>query len=962
MVCIKPRSPSPALLASLAGMKQFLAVAVLAALASAADAETPRWTAVISPAGAVRIERDGKECGTMTPGLFEVPWQFATMGGGKAGDAPKDGVHHGQIHAPGGGVVDVELRATEEAEGMRLEYRLTPQKEMKLNSLNVTLTLPSPLWAGGQFEADGKGNALPAMFKEAQVYAKPTKSLKIAPPGGTALRLDFAGPDHVLVQDDRQWGEMFSVRIESPNAPGTWPAGQTMALAFTLGAEGGLKVEEDKPVTITAGAEWLPLDVDLDIEAGSALDFSRAIPRHAPAGRYGRVIATRQGKFAFEKRATPSRFYGVNFCFTAQYLSHEMADRLADRLARLGYNAVRIHHYESTLVEHGPGGPRLKAEPLDQLDYFFAALKQRGIYVTTDLFVSRPVALADIYEGETGMIGMDEFKMAVHVNDRAFENYKTFARALLDHENPYTKLRYADDPALAWLSLVNEDCPGNFISTLKGKLHDDCQRAWNRWLAARYPDRESLSRALGNLKGDQDPAKGTVPLASIYGRLPAVIAFNTFLAEVERDFFERTRRFLRDELHCKALLTDCNAWSNPVQLQAVRGTFDYVDDHFYVDHPQFMERPWSLPSRCANTSPIAGGATGGRSCAFTRVFGKPFTITEFNYASPGRFRGVGGILTGAMGAVQDWDGLWRFAYSHSRENVERPGAMNYFDMAADPLNQAAERASLCLFLRGDLRPARHAVAIASEPDGLLKQTNTSRDKTPAWHGMAWLTRVGWLLGGETKATRNDLPLAFSGSETNLFASAMETTLLDTFRERGWLPKNNRTDFKKNTFQSETGEVTIDAAENILTLDTARTAGGFAPAGKRIETRAATIEIVETDATVWVSSLDSKPITASQRLLITHLTDLQNSGTRYGDRNRQILMAWGQLPHLVRAGCATVTLRLKNADRAKVYTLAVNGKRLGEVAASVKEGGALSIPLSVNADGKARMLYEVEIAR
>jgi hypothetical protein len=921
---------------------------VLAALAIAADAETPRWAVVVSPSGAVRVDRDGKEFGSLTPALFEVPWQFATMGGGSGGEPPKDGVHRGQIRAASGGVVDTELRKTAEAAGVRLEYRLTPRNEMKLNSLNVTLTLPTSLCAGGKFVADGREDALPVMFKSAQLHAKPTKSLRIAPPGGGVLRLDFAEPAQVLVQDDRQWGETFSVRIESPNASEMWPAGRTMTLAFTLGAEGGLKVEEDKPVTITAGAEWLPLDVDLDIEAGSALDFSRVMPRHAPAGKFGRVIATRQGKFAFEKRATPARFYGVNLCFSAQYLPHELADKLAERLARLGYNAVRIHHYESELVERGPGGPRLKADKLDQFDYLFAALKQRGLYVTTDMFVSRPVALADIYEGESGNIGMDEFKMAVHVNDRAFENYKAFVRALLGHENPYTKLRYADDPALAWLSLVNEDCPGNFISGLKGNLRDDWQRAWNRWLAARHPGHELL-------RG------GNAPFQNVYAHSPSTTLFNAFLAEVERDFFERTRCFLRDELRCNALLTDCNAWSNPVQLQAVRAGFDYVDDHFYVDHPEFIERPWQLPSRCANTSPIAGGATGGRHCAFTRVFGKPFTITEFNYSGPGRFRGVGGILTGALGAVQDWDGLWRFAYSHVRENLARPGAMNYFDLAGDPLNLAAERASLCLFLRGDLQPAKHAVALASEPKQLLAQTHTSRDNTPSWHGMAWLTRVGWRLG-ETKPAKNELALPFTGSETNLFASGMVTTILDTFRERRWLPAGNRTDFKKNTFQNENGEVTIDAAENILKLDTARTAGGFAPAGKHIKTRAATIEIVETDATVWVNSLDGKPIMASKHLLITHLTDLQNSGTRYGDRNRQILQSWGQLPHLVRAGSAIVTLRLKNANHAKVHSLAVNGKRLGEVAVSAKEGGTLSIPLSVSADGKARMLYEVEIAR
>ena len=327
-------------------MKHLSFVAALAVLAVTACAEVPQWSAVVSPAGAVRIERDGKEFGTLTPALFEVPWQFATMSGGKAGELPVDGMRHGLIHAPGGGVVEVELRATADPAGLRLEYRMTPRKEMKLNSLNVTMTVPSAFLAGGQFTADGKAGVLPVMYKEAQVYAAPTKSFKLTPPAAAALRLDFATPAHVLLQDDRQWGEMFSVRIEPPNVSGTWPAGKTATLAFTLGADGGMRIEEDKPVTITAGAEWLPLDVALDVEAGSALDFSQAIPRHAPAGRYGRVVATRQGKFAFEKRATPARFYGVNFCFTAQYLSHEMADRVAERLARLGYNAVRINHYE----------------------------------------------------------------------------------------------------------------------------------------------------------------------------------------------------------------------------------------------------------------------------------------------------------------------------------------------------------------------------------------------------------------------------------------------------------------------------------------------------------------------------------------------------------------------------------------------------------------------------------------
>ena len=158
-------------------------------------------------------------------------------------------------------------------------------------------------------------------------------------------------------------------------------------------------------------------------------------------------------------------------------------------------------------------------------------------------------------------------------------------------------------------------------------------------------------------------------------------------------------------------MSNANSWTYFVTDQGARTVYDYVDDHFYVDHPQFLEQSWRLPSRCPNTSPIADGATGGRSKAFTRLFNKPFTITEYNYSGPGRFRGVGGILTGALGAIQGWDGIWRFAYSHSREAMFKPSRMGYFDLASDPLSQAAERASLCLFLRGDLPTATNRVAL-----------------------------------------------------------------------------------------------------------------------------------------------------------------------------------------------------------------------------------------------------------
>ena len=129
-------------------------------------------------------------------------------------------------------------------------------------------------------------------------------------------------------------------------------------------------------------------------------------------------------------------------------------------------------------------------------------------------------------------------------------------------------------------------------------------------MAARYPDRHSLAAALGNLADKQDPARGTVPLPSIRGQGPGVITFHAFVADVQWRFFDRTRTFLRDEMRCQTLLTDCNGWTHPVQVQAVRSRFDFVDDHFYVDHPQYLSHVRLPPSRSGNANAVAGGGLG----------------------------------------------------------------------------------------------------------------------------------------------------------------------------------------------------------------------------------------------------------------------------------------------------------------------------------------------------------------
>ena len=572
---------------------------------------------------------------------------------------------------------------------------------------------------------------------------------------------------------------------------------------FRAGTDGSLA--KPKKVTLAAGEDWLPFAATPGVKKGSALDFASVCGIDAPAGKYGNVVV-RNGHFEFEKRpGVQQRFYGVNLCFNANYVDYADAKAFADRLAHLGYNAIRIHHYERTLTEGSKDGTTINPNRMKQLDGLLAACAESGLYVTTDLFVSRNVPWRAIGQDRDGIVPMDIYKAMVRTNEAAYANLEAFTRALLGHVNAYTGRRWADEPALAFISLVNENNVGNHGGIKEGA-----------------------------------PRKAA--------------------ADLECAFYRRMERLLHGEIGTKALLTDMNGWTNYDEYRACRKEYDYVDNHFYVDHPHFLEQDWRLPSSCPNENPLKGHLRGAPGAGRIREQGKPFTITEWNYAGPGRYRGVGGIFTGAWAAREDWDGLWRFAWSHGDEGIVRPEKcrLGYFDMAGDPLSLASERATMCLFLRGDLA------------------------------------------AGDTKAMQ------------------------------------------------------VDSEEGSLTLVTPRTLGGFAERG-RIAAGGLTAEIGERPATVWASAVDGNPLAESSRILLTHLTDVQNTGAQYADDSLKVLLDWGGLPHLMRRGKAEIRLETKGT---KVYALRADGERCGEVPAR-RDGKCLLFTAEIARDpGSATYLYEI----
>ncbi|HEX2948751.1 MAG TPA: hypothetical protein VHV83_04160, partial [Armatimonadota bacterium] len=302
------------------------------------------WQAMIAPSGSIHLSYAGKDMGVLEPGLFEHEWRSMSIQPAPIGATVQNGVCRSKIVSPNGVSVDAVTKIEQVTNGLHLNYQLTPQKDVRLDSLHVSIPFPVASLIGGKFTADEATKPFPAEVKEAGLYSNNTKKLTLSFAAGATMELAFSTPAPTLLQDDRLWGaQTFSLRVGPQMGDGpVWPAGKTYTLDLTLTSPQGFAVDYDGPVTITANDEWLPLDTKLDIVAGSALDFSTLVPWHTPSGKYGRVIATADGKFAFENQPKmPVRFYGVNLCFSGQYLSHEEADQLATRLQRLGYNAVR---------------------------------------------------------------------------------------------------------------------------------------------------------------------------------------------------------------------------------------------------------------------------------------------------------------------------------------------------------------------------------------------------------------------------------------------------------------------------------------------------------------------------------------------------------------------------------------------------------------------------------------------
>ncbi|MDD3155800.1 MAG: hypothetical protein PHS41_13150, partial [Victivallaceae bacterium] len=563
----------------------------------------------------------------------------------------------------------------------------------------------------------------------------------------------------------------------------------------------------------------------------------------------------------------------------------------------------------------------------DKLDYLAYVCKQRGIYLTLDFFGVRNLPKGSLAAAPDYAVDHREYKALMLIDEEVMRDYESFVTNFLTHVNRYTKMAWKVDPVLAFASLANEGTI--FQSWDRGKLsRKRYEEAFERYCAERKISPEGYS-------GSPD--------------------WRDFLVEVYRVAWNRFRSLIRDRIGCRVPLTDQNYWSS-APMVLVRNQFDYVDNHFYWAHPVFPNRKFhSLPSVVMNESAISrrGGSIG--NLFPSRIFGKPFTVSEWDYVNPNSYNVEGAFLTGAYAALQDWSMLCRFQWMTDPAELKREESpIDFFRTKNDPLRVLSERAGVLFFLRGDVAASRKSYAF------LIQNGGIPEEYPAALFQLGLIGRIGSVALPGSVPRESKFTLGFYPQKESLlphYVPGIPDEDLKKLMKRKLLPED-AVNLAKEQFRSSTGEIVLDAGKEIFHVSTPRSEGCVLGGGQSSAGRFLTVVRTDIFAAFFAGSLDGEALSKSKRILLLHLTDTKNTGMTFTNADCNTCIDEGTLPLLVRRGVAEIELARAFGGDWKCYMLDLDGTRIGTLDFRSTAVGKTWLRLATDRSGKAVAAYEL----
>jgi hypothetical protein len=432
----------------------------------------------------------------------------------------------------------------------------------------------------------------------------------------------------------------------------------------------------------------------------------------APAGALGR-IARDGDRLLYGGR--PIRLWGLNLTFAATAPEPRLADRRAAFYSKYGVNSVRLHKFAD-----GPGWAGIQSaescvsfdpEALDRMDYQVSRLKEAGIFLTLSAHFGTlrlgpgdrdAVPFLDefgSFEGDRNRIATPH--SAIHYSPELQDLHIRQMVNLLEHENPYTGMTYAEDPAIAFVEVINEQSILFYTSTAPLKqsptLRRQAAERFSDWLRREYGNHEGLVRAWGRRAldsfadqgfpavGEHLDRRNILPIGTPYFwaseqldgsqrfRRQRLLDTARFLYGLQNEFYARYVAALREAgYEGEVLGSNWQAGHGVSHLYNLHSDalVGAIDRHNYFGGARGRDE-----STFNNASMLRRAGSAMLSSGLQQVFDRPFMLSEWIHVWPNEWGVEGPAIIGAYGmGLQGWDVSYLFQNADDGEFSDRLGA------------------------------------------------------------------------------------------------------------------------------------------------------------------------------------------------------------------------------------------------------------------------------------------------
>jgi hypothetical protein len=898
--------------------------------------QTAPFTAYADGRGEVVLSRGGEEYLRFNWALWGPGWAWTGLDGEVKAQG---GIAAGQLSGKMGGTqapVKIGFRAEKVGpRTLKISYSTRVEADTALTLIIAQMT-PGKSFEGREAKVSAQGGdksvAIPFAMRG---LGEKVQRVQLSDAVGRASTLRFEPP--IDIQSDGSARIVLAKDALKANEP------RAVAITIELPEDvqwyAGASEIPDEPGLST----WYPWRASSDT-AGSVLgldEWSRE-----PAGRFGRV--SRRGSQLIYNNA-PLKLWGVNLSYGSTAPEKALADKRAAFYKKYGVNAVRLHKWADGSGWAGilSDGSATEFEPaaLDRFDYQVAKLKDAGIFLnisanfgTLKLGAKEKAAVPWMEELGAMRDGRIETPhSAIHYSPELQDVQIAQVVNLLKHKNSYTGLTYAQDPAISFVEVINEQSIlfWSSMEPLKksATLRKQVGKKFSDWLRAKYLTQAALDKAWGEggmncladqvaVEGGESLAKNSVlPLGNPWFWDPdqlngsqkpkraRLLDTLQFLTGLQDEFFARYQKAVRAAGYegefigsnwqaGRALSHFANLHSD-----AMLGT---IDRHNYF-------------SGAANSTMISRAGSGMLSSGMQQVADRPFMLSEWIHTFPNEYALEGPAILSAYGlGLQGWDASYLFqngddgAFSRNLGRAEwdptAPQLMGIFPAVARQIR------------RGDIKESPVVAARNVNMQALFEGKIGFDDKVVQGYDQKELD--------SSKVPARALAVARSVVDFTPKYLETPTFSLKPYEQNGALISAT-----KELSWTEAPQGT--SAGGFFTIDTPATKAvvGFAPAQK-FTLGNATIEPASRYSAIYVTVRGATgTIENAKELLIVAMARARNTGQKFSPDGSAMLTK-GDGPILMEPVKARISLR--RAGTPQVFALDHDGK-LTETKIPVQNG-------------------------